>query len=204
MKIKTFENDPPQSLDWQADPKVANYGMTHLINLMGEGVIYVETGVSNGRSIVGILQNCKNIKAAYGIDSYQPYTDEFENLDHGIRVFDSATLQYAYIKAKKRICANQHKDKVKLILEDVSVAKDHFADNSIDFLFLDHYVNKSDVEKCLVEWYNKVKIGGYFAGHDFLYRDVRRSIHEFRGRYNITSTLSVFNAEWVWKKEGNI
>jgi hypothetical protein len=53
-------------------------------------------------------------------------------------------------------------------------------------------------------WYNKVKLNGYFAGHDWLYEDVGRSVLNFREQYDIQSTLSVYGAEWVWKKDGNI
>ena len=34
----------------------ANYSMTHLINMMGENIIYLETGVNKGSSISAILR----------------------------------------------------------------------------------------------------------------------------------------------------
>jgi len=201
MKTKTFELEKELPYFRHTSPKAANYGMTHLINLMGDDVIYVETGVCKGGSICSIVQRCSNIKAAYGIDFYQPNTDEFETKK---TYYDIDRQRNNYQRAKNLIQTSGHKDKITLILEDVSVAKDYFEDNSIDFLFLDHYLNESDVELCLVEWYNKVKIGGYFSGHDWVYPGVNTPIKEFREKYNISSPLSVFGAEWVWKKEENI
>jgi hypothetical protein len=201
MKIKTFELESELPYERQVSPKVANYGMTHLINLMGEDVIYVETGVHKGGSIANIVQRCPNIKAAYGVDFYKPNIDMF---DRRTQRYTTERQTNAYQKAKRLIQSSGHKDKITLIIEDVSVAVNHFEDNSIDFLFLDHYLNDKDVEDCLPMWYNKVKVGGYFAGHDYVYDGVCTSIDEFRSNYNLTSPLSVFGAEWVWVKKENI
>lgn len=201
MKIKTFELEDDLLREKHSSPKVANFGMTHLINLMGDDVIYVETGVSKGVSISSVVQMCPNIKTAYGVDFYKPNTDQFDRQE---RVYDQDSVDYAYTRAKHRILSSGHKDKITLIIEDVSVAADYFEDNSIDFLFLDHYLNEKDVADCLPMWYNKVKIDGYFAGHDWIYPGVRNPIYEFRNKHNITSPLSIFAAEWVWVKKENI
>ena len=92
----------------------------------------------------------------------------------------------------------------KYIKGDIHEVIKDIEDNSIDFLFLDHYLNEKDVSNSVETWYNKVKIGGYFAGHDWVYQGVKEPIIKFREKHNITSTLSVFGAEWVWKKEENI
>lgn len=201
MKIKTFNLEAELPYQKQVSPKIANFGMAHLINLMGDDVIYVETGVHQGASIANIIQRCPNIKAAYGVDFYQPNTDVFDRKTYH---YSLEMQQTAYQKAKRIIQRSGHKDKVTLIIEDVSVAVNYFEDNSIDFLFLDHYLNDKDVANCLPMWYNKVKIGGYFAGHDWEYRGVHKPIYEFRNKHNITSPLSIFGAEWVWVKKENI
>jgi len=201
MKIKTFELEKELPLERYSSPKVPNYGMTHLINMMGDDVVYVETGVNKGVSISSVVQMCPNIKSVYGIDFYKPNTDEF---DKKRIVYSKEDVDFAYTRAKHRIRSSGHKNKISLILEDVSVAKDYFEDNSIDFLFLDHYLNQKDVEECLPMWYNKVKINGYFAGHDWVYHGVQSTVKDFRKQYDIQSPLSVFGGEWVWKKDRNI
>ena len=202
MNIITFENTPPLPLEPHFKYiKAANYLMQHLINMM-EDPIYVETGVSAGRSISFILQKCPSIKRAYGVDFWSENTDTFER--SGDTHYSQAHSDRAFLSASNRILSSGHKDKVTLIKEDVAVAVDHFEDNSIDLLFLDHYLNKKDVEECLPMWYNKVKVGGYFAGHDWIYAGVKKSVLNFREQYDIKPLLSVSGGEWVWKKDGNI
>lgn len=201
MNIISFENREalPTEEHWK-DGKTANQAMVHLINMMKDPV-YVETGVYKGRSISFIVQRCLNIKEAWGVDFWLPNTDQFELKE----TFYSEDMQKrSFETACRRAMSTGHKDKIKFIKEDVSVAASYFEDNSIDFLFLDHYLNQKDVAECLPMWYNKVKLNGYFAGHDWLYEDVGRSVLNFREQYDIQSTLSVYGAEWVWKKDGNI
>ena len=180
--------------------KAANYCMQHLINMM-QDPIYVETGIFKGRSISFILQKCPNIKEAYGVDFWRGNTDSFERKE---TVYSDGLMQNAYEAAVDRVLSSGHKDKVTFIKEDVATAVDHFEDNSIDFLFLDHYLNEKDVAECLPMWYNKVKLNGYFAGHDWPYKGVSETVLNFREQYNIQSPLSVTGGEWVWKKDGNI
>lgn len=201
MRTRTFKNDP-EGTESPIKSLSANYGMTHLINLLGEDITYVETGVCKGVSISFIVNRCPNIKNAYGIDSYQPHTDLFEK--NGGATFDRFAVRKSYHRAKDRILSSGAKDKVTLILEDVYDVVDAFEDGSIDFLFLDHYLNASDVYKSCETWYNKVRNGGCFAGHDWVYDGVSESVNGFRRDYDITSPLSVFGAEWVWIKQKDI
>lgn len=201
MNIISFEDKEALPLleHWKRT-KVANFQMVHLINMIKDPV-YVETGVFGGRSISFILQACPNIKEAWGVDFWKTNVDSFDATE---RSYSQSKMNGMMNIAISKILSSGFKDKVKLIREDVGIAVNHFEDNSIDFLFLDHYLNQKDVEECLPMWYNKVKIGGYFAGHDFVYRGVQNGVHGFRDQYDIQSPLSVFGGEWVWKKEGNI
>jgi|TARA_R110000851_G_scaffold119378_2_gene247102 hypothetical protein len=201
MKIKTFHREPELQYNYYGAANIANYGMTHLINLMGANITYVETGVAGGSSLSYIVQRCENIKSAYGIDHFKAFKDEFNTPKLN---FSDNQGKGLYASAKKRILSSGEKDKVTLILEHTDVALNYFDDNSIDFLFLDHYLNEKDVAESCDNWYNKVRVGGYFAGHDWPYKGVYQEVFKFRKRNNITSPLSIFGAEWVWKKEGNI
>lgn len=180
----------------------ANYSMTHLINMMGKNIIYLETGVNKGSSISAIVQRCPNIAYAIGIDFYEPHIDEFEKKH--LQEITKEKVTNAFSRAKHRIRASGHKDKVELILEHTRRVAPSIKNESIDFVFLDHYINSSDVEEACYLYYNKVKKGGYFAGHDYVYKGVSEPINRFREDNSITSPLSVFGAEWVWKKEENI
>jgi hypothetical protein len=202
MNIISFEDKEALPLVeyWKRD-KIANFQMVHLINTVKDPV-YVETGVFRGRSISFILQACPNIKEAWGVDFWKTNVDSFDKA--GGRSYSQRQMKMNMEESIYKISSSGFKNKVKLIREDVAVAVSYFEDNSIDFLFLDHYLNEKDVEECLPMWYNKVKIGGYFAGHDWVYREVQNAVHDFRTQYDIQSPLSAFGGEWVWKKEGNI
>jgi hypothetical protein len=202
MNIISFEDKEALPLvEYWKRAKIANFQMVHLINMIKDPV-YVETGVFRGRSISFILQACPNIKEAWGVDFWKTNVDLFDKA--GGRSYSQRQMSMNMESTISKILSSGFKDKAKLIREDVGIAVSHFEDNSIDFLFLDHYLSKKDVEECLPMWYNKVKIGGYFAGHDFKYTDVSKSIYGFREQYGIHSPMSNFGAEWVWKKEGNI
>jgi len=201
MNIIDFKNEPSLPIENHTkDIKVANFCMPHLINMMVDP-IYVETGVFKGRSICNIVQRCPNIKEAYGVDFWRENVDEFERQ---VTTYTQHMVDKGYNTAIKKVLSTGHKDKIKFIKEDVSVAVNYFEDNSIDFLFLDHYLSEKDVEECLPMWYNKVKIGGYFAGHDWAYRGVRNGVRKFREQYDIQVPMSIVGAEWVWTKDRNI
>jgi hypothetical protein len=203
MKIHTFNKLAEKKIyPFYKNIKSANFGLPHLINLMGPDVTYVETGVFKGDSLCHIVQRCKGIKMAIGIDQYKAYTDDFEFRKDA--TYDQISVDRAKWACINNILASGSKDKMQIIEEHTSVAVDNFEDNSIDFLFLDSYCSAKDVEEELERWYNKVKINGYFAGHDWPYEGVHRSVTEFRLKYDIQSPLSVMGAEWVWLKEQNI
>ena len=202
MNIIDFKNEEslPYEVYWKS-AKAPNYGLTHLIQLMGSNIIYVETGVGKGVGLSAILQRCKNIKIAYGVDFYRENTDYFDRTPH---TYSDNDMSFWYQRARHRILSSGMKDKVKIIKEHTSLAVNYFEDNSIDILFLDNYLSEEDVYNECKRWYNKVKINGYFAGHDWPYDGVQNSVHKFRNENNITSPLSAWGGEWVWKKKENI
>lgn len=202
MNIIDFKNEEslPYEVYWKS-AKAPNYGLTHLIQLMGSDVIYVETGVGKGVGLSAVLQRCDNIKIAYGVDFYRENTDYFDRTPN---TYSDSEMNFWYQRARHRILSSGMKNKVKIIKEHTSLAVDYFEDNSIDILFLDNYLSEDDVYNECKRWYNKVKIHGYFAGHDWIYDGVQNSVHKFRNENNITSPLSAWGGEWVWKKKENI
>lgn len=196
--IVDFLNESPLPFKrFDRDPKQSNRGMIHLINLMGDNVTYLETGIYLGHSICGIVQQCKNITTAYGIDFYQPYTDYFELQP---TFYSKEKVDRDYKIAINNILSSGNHKKIKLLKLSTAEASDYFENETIDFLFLDNYGNGEEVEEELERWYPKVRINGYFSGHDWPYEGVKNNVLKFREKYNITSTLSVFGAEWVWRK----
>ena len=74
-----------------------------------------------------------------------------------------------------------------------------FEDQYFDFIFLDSYLNEKDVEHELKRWYPKLKVGGYYSGHDYAYPQVKRPVKKFIKDNNV-KIYSIFDSVWVWKK----
>jgi hypothetical protein len=70
----------------------------------------------------------------------------------------------------------------------------------LDFVFIDTYMTYEQAKQDLTDWYDKVKDGGLFAGHDWNNVVVQQAVNEFRKEKNITGIISTFDDLWVWKK----
>ena len=53
-----------------------------------------------------------------------------------------------------------------------------YADNSLDWVFIDAEHDYESVKKDIIAWYPKVKIGGMIGGHDFHYQSVIDAVSE--------------------------
>lgn len=66
-----------------------------------------------------------------------------------------------------------------------SLAKHLFADESVDFVFIDGCHEVESVRRDIADWYPKVKVGGIIAGHDYQlnahhqWPGVPQAVHEF-------------------------
>ena len=91
-------------------------------------------------------------------------------------------------------------DKVQVHEMDSDLAAEKIEDQSLDFIFLDAYINKDKCVRDIEVWYPKVKRGGVFSGDDWGAYDVRNAVNNFREKNNIHHPMSTFNDNWVWIK----
>ena len=72
----------------------------------------------------------------------------------------------------------------------------------LDFIFID---GDHSYERCYEDlnlWYNKVRPGGIFAGHDFSLPGVNKALHQFRTENNIKGFFKVQKYDvWYWIKD---
>lgn len=204
MNIIDFkELNPLPKYDFikNGEPKIKSmFPFIHVLQLMGRNIVGLEIGVYRGNNFAFILQQCQNIKTFYAIDSYQPYVDEFENESANNRQTEHSQNNNKS-KFIERVRRTGFQNKAKLIVEDTSVAVDYFDDLSLDFIWIDSYLCEKDVYIELRRWYNKVKIGGLFAGHDYAYNRVKRQVDYFHKKCGTRSNLSTYGAEWAWIKD---
>lgn len=137
-----------------------------------EGGICAEVGVARGKYAAEILM--RNPKKLYLIDLWahqdkQTYPDKC-NVQDG--AFD-----LIYGKVERRFGSDPRVSIMKTL--STSAAKE-FPDFHFDFVFIDANHIEEAVMEDLLAWYPKVKLNGWFCGHDFgNKRGVRRAVTKF-------------------------
>jgi len=197
MILHSFKFDPDAIPDERKMIRMtpAIRSLIHTINLIPNATI-LEVGISRGHSTATILQSSPDLKEYWGIDAYQPGKD----------FLDTPTREYTINevnKIKKRAFSNiraQSNCSIFKMYEDWTWnVVNEFEDQYFDFIFLDSYLNEKDVEHELKRWYPKLKVGGYYSGHDYAYAQVKRPVNKFIKDNNV-KTYSIFDSVWVWKK----
>lgn len=177
--------------------------LVHAINLHGEDLIGLELGVYKAESFCTLLHNCPNIKKLYGVDSWEPCVDYLRtpyDASIPVAIIDKKHIEGAKLTAFHNIKFCNCNEKAVIIEKDLNEAIKEIDDSSLDFIFLDAYLDKEGVISQITNWYKKVKPGGLFAGHDWECSVVEEALHHFRKQNNITNSLSFFDNTWIWKK----
>lgn len=146
-KLSHIYDQPQFGENWFTYPEL--YGK--MVDIFPSGSVFVEVGSHLGKSssymAVEIANSEKNIKF-YTVDLW------FE--------WDDGCRFEMFMKNMKPL----RKFFKPLKMSSVDASK-KFADNSIDFLFLDAGHEYEDIIADMSAWYPKVKKGGIIAGHDY-------------------------------------
>ena len=90
------------------------------------------------------------------------------------------------------------------LIRDYSMnAVKQFADNSLDFVYIDAEHIYPEVEQDVREWAKKVRMGGIIAGHDYDIADVKKVVDEYalRHKYRPNLTDEAIAINWWFAKE---
>lgn len=153
----------------------------------------IELGVWYGNNSGYLLQECDNIKLLYGIDPYLPYQD-----------WNRYVTESNIKEIRNTAIANlKHFDDRFNLIEATAVdARKYFITESIDFIFID---GDHSFEMCYQDlnlYYDVVKRGGIFSGHDFSLPGVNLALAKFRKENNIEGNFKVIpNDVWYWIKD---
>lgn len=128
------------------------------LNLNGYGI---EIGVAEG-NFSEILLSTSNLKELYMVDAWQNFGDKYVDINN---VSDREQLS-RYLKVVHRM--KKFGNRATVLRGDCNAMVEHFMDNVFDFVYLDADHSYEFVKKNLNDWYPKVKVGGIFAGHDYL------------------------------------
>jgi hypothetical protein len=116
----------------------------------------VEIGVEQGKFSESLCKHNPGVKLSC-IDPWEAYP--------GYRLNKSSeVVNNYYLEAKIRLAPY----KCKLIKKFSLDAVKDFADRSLDFVYIDGNHNFQNCTNDIVEWTNKIKIGGILAGHDYV------------------------------------
>ena len=75
----------------------------------------------------------------------------------------------------------------------------HFADGSVDFVYVDASHEYKDVTKDLDAWWPKLKSGAVLAGDDWQFEGVERAVLEFAQKHGLTHKVLPGNPN-AWKQ----
>lgn len=116
----------------------------------------IEIGSYIGESTEIFLQNFKTV---YSIDTF-----EWIKLNNNSWVKSKSN----YSDAEKLFDINLKKYKNLIKLKGLNNKfLNKFKNNSIDFMYIDASHDYNDVKNDIINWYPKIKINGYLAGHDY-------------------------------------
>lgn len=161
-----------------------------------------EIGVAYGENAESILSqwdgNMLHLIDPWSAQPTEDYVDDTANIN-----FDAARW-YCHGRLSR------FKDRCNEIREMSDSALRHFGDNSLDFVYLDGNHAEPQITRDLDGWWEKVKCGGLFGGHDYEnverkgYRcDVKSAVDSFAKRkgvsFHVTDSDALDKSWWILK-----
>ena len=160
-----------------------------IVNAAGwDKVVGIEIGVDSAMSTTWLLDNIPNL-TLYGVDPYEEYS-EMPDRPLSYESMVMYTKKYGY--------------NFRLIQKRSDDAVTHFADESIDFVFIDGMHQYEQCKRDIENYYPKIKSGGYIFGHDYhaWKNNVDRAVNEFILESKQKIDLKFCKQDvWYWRKE---
>jgi len=163
-----------------------------LVEHIPENGKFVEVGVWKGKSlsyfIVENINKNKNI-TTYAVDTWEGSPEHTEE-----SAIINKTLYEEFISNMSPVA-----DKFMSMHMTSEQASKRFEDNSLDGVFIDAQHEYEPVKQDLELWWPKVKIGGFFCGHDYDpssmgWPGVAKAVNEFVQ----INKLTIFAQEFSW------
>ncbi|MDP3920788.1 MAG: class I SAM-dependent methyltransferase [Candidatus Omnitrophota bacterium] len=137
--------------------------LLRVLKLDGEGV---EVGVQGGGYSKRLLRH-SGLAKLHSVDPWQSF-EEHEYVSSAN--VSQQEQDWLYAKTQRKL--NSFGDRSQILRMASTQAAPQFADESLDFVFIDANHAYSAVKEDIEHWWPKVKKGGLFAGHDYLDGDL--------------------------------
>lgn len=146
-----------------------------------EHAVFVEVGCLHGRSTAFMAQTIEKSRKPitfYAVDTWPKELGGFDNF-------------WSNMSACKLT------DYVKPVMHSSVEASRLFADESLDFVFIDADHSTDAVFADMTAWLPKVKPGGFLAGHDYYFDSVQKAVHEF---FKEPDRFQIRKSSWFYQK----
>lgn len=170
-----------RSYSWFHNPINSRYYLPNLLalmNLYGQGV---EVGACEGFFSEAILQRSL-LRMLYVVDPWKEYSKEVYNDGTNISQIEH---EKNYLNCVERLKPFRTRSSI-LRMTSLEAAQ-LFDDDSLEFAFIDANHLREEVVKDLNAWYPKVKVGGIYAGHDYM----QDGLYE-QGRFGVKGAVDEF------------
>lgn len=154
-------------------------------------IVGIEIGVASAWNIFNFLNNIPNVHII-GIDPYLPFYDWNSYIGSDI-------LEAQYQAALKN--TEQFSERVLIVKDKSENVVDQYPDQSVDYIFVDGDHSSEAVYRDCVNYYNKVRSGGIFSGHDYGIPSVREGLERFRSEGNFPQIATCTDSVWYWVKQ---
>ena len=134
-----------------------------------------EVGVKQGENLFFIMDHCPDLIMT-GVDAWEKQLSEKDGEDY--RHWDMEGM-YKGVAEK----AKKYGERLLIIKNWSTEAAKIFADNSLDFVFIDAQHTYDSLKADIEAWEPKIKKGGYMLGHDIHFPGVLKAVKEIYPDY---------------------
>jgi len=169
---------------------------SEMVNKFQNGSHFVEIGSWRGRSAAYMAVEIINSGFDIKFDCVDTWEGSVEHKEHNL--VKNSTLWDDF---KKNIFPVKHV--INPIKLKSTIASKNYADNSLDFVFIDAGHSYREVVEDILNWLPKVKINGFIGGHDYLSEEnqfccagVNNAVNEIFG-----DDVTARNHSWLHQKK---
>lgn len=163
-----------------------------VVGALSDGAHVVEVGVWQGSSTAAMAVEILNSGKAIRLDVVDHFASSPEIDAAGIQPPDQRAAFEAHVAPVRHAIRDVHAEK------SWDAAR-HYADESLDFVFIDAAHDQASVIRDLEAWWPKIKRGGCLAGHDRDWDGVQRALKPWSAKSGVT-VVPVSLRSWAAEK----